>query len=127
LKRWSKDGKQIGRTITTGQGQVWSLVALPNGEPASGGSDGSVKIWGKDGKPMGTITTGQGQVLKLVALPNGELGSSGEDGSVKRWSVEAVAKRGCLDLQDHPVLRNPQTPPRRAARETCRRLGVLQG
>jgi WD40 repeat protein len=126
LKRWSKDGKQIGRTITTGQGQVWSLVALPNGGPASGGSDGSVNIWGKDGKPMGTIATGQGIVLSLVALPNGELGSSGKDGSVKRWSVEAVAKRGCHDLQDHRVLRNPQTPPQRAARETCRRLGVLQ-
>jgi WD40 repeat protein len=126
LKRWSKDGKQIGRTITTGQGQVWSLVALPNGWPASGGSDGSVNIWGKDGKPMGTIATGQGMVLSLVALPNGELGSSGKDGSVKRWSVEAVAKRGCHDLQDHRVLRNPQTPPQRAARETCRRLGVLQ-
>ena len=125
LKRWSKDGEKIGRTITTGQSQVWSLVALPNGEQASGGSDGSVKIWGKDGKPMGTITTGQGSVLSLVALPNGELGSSGKDGSVKRWSLEAVAKRACLDLRDHPALLKPQTPPQWAAKENCGRLGLL--
>ena len=125
LKRWSKDGKQMGRTITTGQSQVWSLVALPNGELASGGSDGSVKIWGKDGKPMGTITTCQGSVLSLVALPNGELGSSGKDGKVKRWSLEAVAKRACLDLRDHPALLKPQTPPQREAKENCGRLGLL--
>jgi len=126
IKRWRKDGKALFSS-STGRAWVNSLIALPNGEILSGGADGTLMRWGKEGKAIATIPTGQGQLRSLAVLPNGELLSAGQDGTIKRWSVEAVAKRGCLDLQGHQVLRDPQTPPQRAARDNCRRLGVLKG
>jgi hypothetical protein len=43
VKRWDKDGRQIGDMILTGQSPVFSLVALSNGELLSSGHDGSTK------------------------------------------------------------------------------------
>ncbi len=130
VKRLSKDG-QLLSTITTGQGgvspgQVSALAVLPNGELLSAGIDGSLKRWGKEGTPLATISTHQQYVTSMLVLPNGDLLSGGDDGTIKRWSIETVAKRGCLDLQGHRLLRDPQTPAQRAARDNCRRLGVLQ-
>ena len=130
VKRWSKDGDLL-TTITTGQGgvspgQVSSLAVLPKGELLSAGIDGSLKLWGKEGTPLATISTRQQYVTSMLVLPNGDLLSGGDDGTIKRWSIETVAKRGCLDLQGHRLLRDPQTPAQRAARDNCRRLGVLQ-
>ena len=44
MRRW-KDGKPLGEKIATGQGAVWSLVELKNGELISGGEDGSLRRW----------------------------------------------------------------------------------
>jgi hypothetical protein len=107
-------------------GQVSALAVLPNGELLSAGIDGSLKRWGKEGTPLATISTHQQYVTSMLVLPNGDLLSGGDDGTIKRWSIETVAKRGCLDLQGHRLLRDPQTPAQRAARDNCRRLGVLQ-
>jgi hypothetical protein len=73
--------------IATGQGSVWSLIELKNGELISGGRDGSLRRW-RDGKPVGDgkpIATGQGGVWSLIELKNGELISGGDDGSLRRW------------------------------------------
>jgi WD40 repeat protein len=130
VKRWAKDGTAL-RPITTGQGgvspgQVSSLLVLPNDELLSAGIDGSLKRWAKDGTPLATISTSQKYLTSMVVLPDGVFLSGGDDGTIKRWSIEPVAKRGCLDLQGHRLLRDPQTPPQRAARDSCRRLGVLK-
>ena len=129
LMRWSKDGQPIVK-IPTAQGPVLSLAALPNDALVSGGDRGSVKFWDKAGKPMGTITAGKGRVTSLVALPKDELVAlliSDDVYTVRRWSLEAVAKRGCFDLRDHPALLKPQTPPQWAAKQSCGRFGVLKG
>ncbi len=65
-----------------------SLVALSNGELVSGGDDGTLKRWNKDGKLMATIASSQGAVSSLVALPDDHLASGGKDGSVKVWSKD---------------------------------------
>jgi hypothetical protein len=73
--------------IATGQGGVWSLIELTNGELISGGGDGSLRRW-RDGKPVGDgkpIATGQGGVWSLIELRNGELISGGDGGSLRRW------------------------------------------
>jgi hypothetical protein len=73
--------------IATGQGGVWSLIELTNGELISGGGDGSLRRW-RDGKPVGDgkpIATGQGGVWSLIELSNGELISGGDGGSLRRW------------------------------------------
>jgi len=75
----------IASPTQTGQGAVWSLIELKNGELISGGNDGSLRRW-RDGKAVGdAITTGQGGVWSLIALQNGELISGGKDGSLRRW------------------------------------------
>ena len=75
---------QIG-SISTGQGRVFSLIELKNGELISGGLDGSLRRW-RDGKPLGAaIPTDQGVVVSLIELKNGELISGGDDGSLRRW------------------------------------------
>ena len=75
----------MGAPIQTGQGIVWSLVALRNGQLISGGADGTLRRW-RAGQPLGEgIQTGQGNVLSLIELGNGELVSGGEDGSLRRW------------------------------------------
>jgi hypothetical protein len=54
IKRWGKDGNQIGQPITTDQARESSLVALTNGELASAGrnmntcSHTSIKRWGNE-------------------------------------------------------------------------------
>jgi WD40 repeat protein len=84
----------LSRPIATGQGVVWSLVELKNGELISGGSDGSLRRW-KDGQPVGDgkpIATGQA-VRSLVELNNGELISGGSNGTLRRWKDgKAVGK-----------------------------------
>jgi hypothetical protein len=44
LRRW-RDGKPLGTAIPTGQGPVWSLIELNNGELISGGFDGSLRSY----------------------------------------------------------------------------------
>ena len=130
IKRWSKDGKLL-TAINDKNSSISSLVVLPNGELISGGFDGKIKRWSKHGTLMASIPTRLAHdgdwVSTLVALPNGDLLSMGSEGNKKLWSLESVAKRGCFDLRDHSVLLHPQSPPQWAARDTCRRLGVLKG
>jgi len=105
LRRWGMDGKPLGDPIITGQqrinegkrilsketgqwGGVQSLIELRSGELISGGRDGRLRRWGKDGKPLGDpIPTGQGNVDELIALSNGEFISGGRDGRLRRWNI----------------------------------------
>ena len=85
LRRWSRDGTNIGKPIETRQKQVLSLLELRNGELISGGMDGTLRRW-RDGNSIGRkINTGQGWILSLVQLSNGELISGGSDGTLRRW------------------------------------------
>jgi WD40 repeat protein len=126
IKRWRKDGKVMSSS-STGRGGVNLMVVLLNGEILSGGLDGTMTRWGKDGKALATIPTGLGPLKSLVLLRNGEILGAGQEGIIKRWSVDAVAKQGCLELQNHQIFREPQSPAQRAARANCQRLGVLKG
>jgi hypothetical protein len=149
VKRWGRDGQQVGTTISSGVDLVTSMLVLPNGELLIGGGNGYIF------KHPGTHTHGgniqpisvggrEGAVISLVKLFNAEPISFRDDATVVARFVKhvdrqrilviqestsplvAVAKRGCVDLQGHSMLRNPQTPAQRAARDTCRRLGVLK-
>ncbi len=76
---------QLGQPIATGQGVVFSLIELKNGEVISGGFDGTLRRW-REGKAVGQpIATGQGGVWSLIELKNGELISGGFDGTLRRW------------------------------------------
>jgi hypothetical protein len=42
LRRW-RDGQALGAAIPTGLGEVWSLIALRNGEVVAGGRKGRLR------------------------------------------------------------------------------------
>ena len=85
LAKAVKENWQVDR-ITTGQGKVWTLVELNNGELISGGGEDSTLQRWRDGKASGPpIPTGQSGVLSLVELKSGELISGGRDGTLRRW------------------------------------------
>jgi WD40 repeat protein len=126
LRRW-RDGKAVGAVLRTGQSRVLSLIELKNGELISAGQDGTLRRW-RAGKAVGAaIPTGQGAVRSLIELKNGELISAGDDGSLRRWQDgQAVIREACKELQEHPVLLSPKTPPEQAARRTCLNHGFLK-
>jgi WD40 repeat protein len=69
------------------QNSVWSVNFSPNGQTlASGGSDGTIKLWKHDGSPITTIKTEQNSVISVNFNPDGQtLVSGGSDGTVKLW------------------------------------------
>ncbi|MGH7048344.1 MAG: WD40 repeat domain-containing protein, partial [Stellaceae bacterium] len=73
---------------------VRSLTVLPDGMLASGGKDGSIKIWPKDGGGVPEKTLRQGSAVLSLAVWDGRLVSGGADGNIKLWAK---------DLTDAPV------------------------
>ena len=84
---------QILRTISnheipSRQGSVRSISWSSDGQTlATGGGDGSVKLWSRSGEPLKTIDTQQSSVRSISWSSDGQtLATSGDDGSVKLWS-----------------------------------------
>jgi WD40 repeat protein len=118
-----------GKPIATGQGRVWSLIELKNGELISSGSDGTLRRW-RDGQPVGDgkpIATGQGGVWSLIELKNGELISGGSDGTLRRWTPAPIVRSACrqIDLASIPT-ETGLAAVVEAAQATCRKIGVLK-
>ena len=55
---------------------------------ASGGSDGKIKLWPKDGTREPVVLSHGSPVWALAVLKDGRLASGGEDGMIKRWLVD---------------------------------------
>jgi WD40 repeat protein len=65
------------------------LAALGDGRLASGGDDGTIKLWPKDGASEPVVLRHGGSVRSLAVLGDGRLASSGgTDGTIKLWLVE---------------------------------------
>jgi WD40 repeat protein len=62
---------------------------LADGRLASGGGDGNIKLWPKEGtgEPV-VLSHGGGVVTSLAVLADGRLASGGEDGNIKLWLVD---------------------------------------
>ncbi|TVP63958.1 MAG: hypothetical protein EA342_17360 [Leptolyngbya sp. LCM1.Bin17] len=69
---------------------VSSVVFSPDGEIlASGGLDGVVRLWNRQGQPLGKISHGQGEVWSMAFSPDGEtIISGGDDGTLQFWNRE---------------------------------------
>src|SRR5262249_54830085 len=68
----------VGRAVT-------DLAVLSDGRLASGGEDGTVRVWDPHkGEPLALRGHG-GPVFALAALPDGRLASGGEGGAVRVW------------------------------------------
>ena len=78
----------LRRVLSGHNGSVIGLVVAPDGSwLASGGSDGTVRVWDPvAGLQLHTLTGHSGWVSQLVVAPDGSwLASGGSDGTVRVW------------------------------------------
>ena len=115
---WSPDGKQlvaageskiqlfkadgaIGPNLARHKADVWSVSWSPDGKRlASASWDGTVRMWGPDGKPEGIFEKTRGYVFSMAWSPDGEQLASGHRFAVH--VLEADGTRG-------PVLKGDRT------------------
>ena len=76
-----------GTRLPGNQGSVLSVAFSPDGSRiATGGYDGSTKLWDRDGKPITSINSNQGSVYSVAFSPDGSrIATGGDDGSTKLW------------------------------------------
>ena len=93
------------QSIPTRQGRVSSVSWTADGETlATGGYDGSVKLWNRNGEPLKSLDAHQGGVLSVSWTADGEtLATGGYDGSVKLWNRNGELLKS-LDAQQGGVL-----------------------
>jgi WD40 repeat protein len=73
-------------------GLVWCLAVLTDGRLASGGDDGNIKLWPRDGVGEPVILSHGSSVEALAVLTDGRLASGGNDGKIKLWPNEGVGE-----------------------------------
>jgi hypothetical protein len=82
-----------------------ALVALPNGQLASGSCDNSIKIWDvATGAELRTLGGHEDFVWTVAALPNGQLASGANDNSINIWDVATGAEVRTLGGHEDAVL-----------------------
>ena len=62
-----------------------NLAVLPDGRLASGGDDGKIKLWPKEGGSQPLVLLQGSPVFSLATLSDGRLASGGKDGTIKLW------------------------------------------
>jgi WD40 repeat protein len=70
---------------------VEALAALPDGRVASGGRDGKIKLWSKDGASEPILTQGS-EVLSLAVMADGRLASGDRGGKIKLWPSDVTSQ-----------------------------------
>ena len=79
-----------GTRLPGNQRSVNSVAFSPDGSRiATGGLDGSTKLWDRDGKPITSINSNQGSVRSVAFSPDGSrIATGGSDGSTKLWDKD---------------------------------------
>src|SRR5215211_7919495 len=89
----SSSGPRRGEPAVLQHGaRVDSLVVLPDGRLASGGSDGWIKLWPKEGRGEPIVLPHGTWVSSLVVLPDGRLASTSHDGRIKLWPKDGTGE-----------------------------------
>jgi predicted 2-oxoglutarate/Fe(II)-dependent dioxygenase YbiX len=75
------------------QGYIWTLIELEDGRVASGGRDGSIRIWHGDGELSGALTGHSQSVLGLIEVRPGVIASISRDRTLRYWDI---AEQRCI-------------------------------
>jgi WD40 repeat protein len=80
-------GEPFSRPMRTSQGQVMTVAFSPDEQLlATGGDDGTVKLWTSSGAEAGKLIGHQGEVLHVGFTSDGQLiATSSSDGTVRLW------------------------------------------
>src|SRR5206468_1218631 len=79
-KRWRREARA--------ERGASALAVLADGRLASGGNDGKIKLWAKEGTGEPVVLAHGGAVCSVAVLADGRLASGGNDGNIKLWPKE---------------------------------------
>ncbi|OAX39338.1 WD40 repeat-like protein [Rhizopogon vinicolor AM-OR11-026] len=92
IRRWRRDGKQVGKPWRSDEGVVWLMAVSPEESVAvSGNADNSLRLWNmKMGSAVGGPWEGHTHGVRCLDWsPNGsEVASGSEDGTIRRWNPD---------------------------------------
>ena len=77
------------RIISQGS-EIRSLVAFPDGRLASGGADGTIRLWDSNGQLRESLS--QGSPVTALAVWNGRLASAGKNSTISLWDSDGTPR-----------------------------------
>ncbi|MFC4764732.1 2OG-Fe(II) oxygenase [Dyella koreensis] len=83
----------VNTSVSHHQGYVWTLIELDDGRVASGGRDGSIRIWHEEGALSSSLTGHSQSVLGLIEVRPGVIASISRDRTLRYWDV---AEERCI-------------------------------
>ncbi|WP_170764880.1 hypothetical protein [Ruegeria lacuscaerulensis] len=117
MRQWALDGTPFEMPSHAYRYAVLSVAYSPDGTQivtgggssyvtTSNGADGSVRLWGLDGKAVGPPFESQGRSVSSVAFsPDGtRIVSAGDDGTVRLWQLDGTPAGIPLEGQGNWVL-----------------------
>lgn len=83
--------RDVDDLVTTSRhdGYVWALAALSDGRLASGGRDGTIRIWNPDGLLACSLAGHSRSVLGLIEVSAGIIASISRDRTLRFWETES--------------------------------------
>ncbi|MEB3155876.1 MAG: TIR domain-containing protein [Cyanobacteriota bacterium] len=81
------ESNHLRGAFASGQDEVWALAETPGGRLISGGREGTLRVWAKDGEPepLTLQTAHTGGVHGVVALGERDWWTAGDEGSLQHW------------------------------------------
>lgn len=109
--RWWSDGGKLLRTSAGGHKGPARALAIGDDQVLSGGEDGALRLWGRDGAGLGEpITAHDGFVVSVAISANGDLASAGTDQVIRLWQKDSSSPSGYRARVLHQESRSKRRP-----------------